>query len=113
MPRTALTLQEIVPAGLAPSYAAGDAANGHSASAGYDVFLHVKNVGGGSCTVTLNSTARIGGVALANQTVVVPATTGDKMIPLRPDLYAQSDGLAYVDLSTATGVTVAVIRLRP
>lgn len=114
MPRTALTLQDISIAGLAPTYSAGDAANGHTiAGADSDSFLHVKNTGGGACTVTLNATARIAGLALANQTVSVPATTGDKMIgPLRPDVFGQSDGACYVDLSTATGVTLAAIRVK-
>jgi hypothetical protein len=113
MPRTALTTQDVGIAGLAPVYTAGDSVNGMTAVADYDSFLHVKNSGAGACTVTLSATAKLGGIGIPDQTVVVPITTGDRMIgPLRPDLFAQTDGTVYIGLSTATGVTVASIRVK-
>lgn len=113
MPRTALpAAQQIALAGLAPSYAAVDQPNGNTFVNGPNVFLHVKNTGIGACTVTVITPAKISGVDIADPTVVVPATTGDRMIgPFDPTIFNQSDGTVYVDWSTGTGVTVAVVKL--
>jgi hypothetical protein len=112
MTRGTLSVQEIALAGTTPSYSAGDAANGHQFVNDGQTFLHVKNTGGGACTVTLTTPATIGGVALADPTVSVPMTSGDKMIgPFDPSLFNNAGGLLYVDLSTSSGVTLAAIKL--
>lgn len=112
MARAVLTVQKILPSGLAPSYAAGNLADGHEFANDGNVFLHVKNTGGGACTVTVQTPTTFGGMALADASVSVPATTGDRMIgPFDPAYFNQAGGLVYVDLSTATGVTLAAIKL--
>lgn len=112
MARTALTVQSAAISGLTPSYAAGDLANGHEFVNDGNTMLHVKNTGGGACTVTLQTPGKVAGVDISDPTVVVPATTGDKMIgPFDPTVFNQSGGLVYVDISTGTGVTLAAIKL--
>lgn len=113
MPRTALTVQDVVLAGLAPAYVAGDAVNQHEFANDGKVFLHVKNAGVASINVTVKAAVTHGGFTLTDKVVAVPATTGDKMIgPFDPAVCNQSGGLVNIDLSDATSVTLAAIRLK-
>lgn len=112
MARTALTVQNIALAGLTPAYSAGDAVNFHEFINDGNTMLQVKNTGGGACTVTIYTPAKVAGVDIADITVVVGATTGDKMIgPFPTHVFNQSGGLVNVDISTATGVTLGAFRL--
>lgn len=113
MARTQLPVQTITPAGLAPSYTAGDAANGHAFSGNTgDCFILVRNTSGSACTVTIETPAKFKGLALVPPAVVVPATNGERQIgPFDPSLYQQQDGNVYIDLSTASGVTLGVFFL--
>lgn len=113
MARAALAVQDIVLTGVAPAYSAGDAGGHQVAAGGTDVFLHVKNANASACTVTITATAKVGGLAVSNLAVVVPANTGDRMIgPLRADLFGQADGTIYADLSITASVTLAALRLK-
>jgi hypothetical protein len=115
MARSALTVQQIVPTGLAPSYAAPDAAGSIIPGSG-DIFLHVKNTGV-QTTVTVQTPLQVAGLDLAENPVIVPATTGDRMIgPFSPVAYNRAVGAAdagyvYVDYTSVAGVTVACLRL--
>lgn len=116
MARTDLTVQQIAQAGIAPAYTAATV-DGCMIPGTGDVFLHVKNANAASCTVTVQSAEQRAGLDVADQTVVVPATTGDRMIgPFRPDVFSRATGAAdagkvYVDFSIQTSVTVAALRL--
>lgn len=111
MARTALTVQTISRSGIAPSYASGDAANGHQFSNNGKTFLHVKNGGGSSITVTIQTPGSVDGLAVADRTVTV-ANGAEKMIgPFPTTTYNQSGGLVYVDLSADTSVTLAAFYL--
>ena len=110
MARTALTVQEISLAGITPSYAAAEA-DGNSFANDGDVLLQVKNAGS-EITVTIQTPMKVGGVDVAEVTVTIPATTGDKMVgPFDPTIFNQSAGVVYVDYSAVTTVTVAAIKL--
>jgi len=110
MARATLTVQEISLAGITPSYTAAEG-DGNSFANDGDVFLQVKNAGS-EITVTIQTPAKVGGVDVEEITVVVPATTGDKMIgPFEPTIFNQSGGVVYVDYSAVTSVTVAAIKL--
>lgn len=112
MARAVLSVQKVVPSGLAPVYSAGNQVDGHEFANDGNVLLHVKNTGGGACTVTVQTPAIVGGMAVADAVVAVPATTGDRMIgPFNTTIFNQAGGLVYVDLSTATGVTLAAIKV--
>jgi hypothetical protein len=112
MPRTAVVPQDISRAGLAPTSAAPDVANGNQVVNDGSTFLYVKNTGGGACTISIKIPRTVDGVAVPDKTVVVPATTGERYIgPFGVGDYNQADGSVYYDASTATGVTVAALRL--
>lgn len=115
MARTVLTVQPKPGlAGATPTYASVDAANGNSfVWPGADVLIHTKNADGSSHTMTIKANGQaVGGMALADKTVTVPATTGDKMVTINdPAGVVQSDGSVYLDWSAATSHTVAIIRV--
>ena len=106
-----LGTQVIALAGLNPTYAAA-AGGGDKCEVGDRNFLHVKNGGGSSVTVTLTATAAVHGQSVTNVTVSVPAA-GERMIgPLGSDLLKNaSDGLCAVGYSGTTSVTVASLRI--
>ncbi len=77
-----------------------------------NVFLHIKKSGAGSCTVTIATPGSVDGNAIADLTVTVAATTGDKMIgPLKPEVYNDANGKVAVTFSEVTGLTMAAARL--
>lgn len=95
--------------GLDPSYAA--------ASAGGDEFvpddrvvLHVKNDDASPTDVTITTTAEEGGLAVADQTVTVPAGEERFIKPAQEHLIKASDGNADISYTNVTSVTVALIR---
>lgn len=106
-----LTAQAIGLAGTNPTYASA-AAGGDKVSPGDRSFIHVKNGGGSSVTVTLTATASVRGQTVGNVTVSVPAA-GERMVgPLTSDLLAgPTDGLVAVGYSSATSVTIASLRI--
>lgn len=115
MARTALTVQSIIRNGLAPSFGAANV-DGHAVPNDGKTWIEVKNAGGSPITVTIQTPGTVDGMAVADRTVVVPATTGDRMIgPFPPNQYNQisgSDvGTVYVDFSAVTSVTVAAFTM--
>lgn len=79
-----------------------------------NVFLHFKKSGAGACTVTVVTPATVsGGLAVADPTYTVPATTGDVMVgPFPPETFNDpTTGKLQFTLSEITGLTVAVARL--
>lgn len=111
MARGTLSVQQIARAGIVPAYTAGDAANGHQFANNEKTFLHVKNAGVGSITVTLQTPGSVDGLAVADRTVTV-ANGAEKMIgPFPAAAYNQSGGLVYVDLSGDTSVTLGAFTI--
>ena len=112
MPRTAVVPQDISRAGLSPSSAAPDVVNGNSVVNDGSTFLRVRNTGGGACTISIKIPRTIDNVAVPDRTVVVAATNGEQYIgPFGVGDYNQADNSVYFNASTATGVTVAALRL--
>lgn len=108
------TIQEITTAssGLTPSYAAALTTETYLIANNGAVFLHVKKTGAGDCTVTVATPGNVGGLAIAEYTATVVATTGDKMIgPFAPHIYNNAAGLMSVTFSEVTDLTFAVLRL--
>lgn len=106
-----LGTQVIALSGLNPTYAAA-AGGGDKCAVGDRNFLHVKNGGGSTITVTLTAAAVVRGQAVSNVTVSVPAS-GERMIgPLNEDLLKNAtDGLCAIGYSAVTSVTVASMRI--
>lgn len=106
-----LTVQQIAVTGITPSFASA-AVGGDQFLNNGKCFLEVKNGSGGDITVTIATQATTGGYAVADQTVTVAATTGDKMIgPFPPDLFNDSSGYVQVTYSGVTSLTVGAFRL--
>lgn len=75
------------------------------------VILHFKKSGAGSCAVTIVTPGTVGGHAIADQTVTVPATTGDVFCgPFPPSVYNSAGDISFT-ASEVTGLTVAVLRI--
>jgi hypothetical protein len=113
MARTTIaSSQQVVRTGILPAYAAVDQPNGNQfLNIDQHVFLHIKNGGGTTCTVTIQTPITVDGLAVADLTVAIP-TVSERMIgPFPLEYYNQSDGMVYVDYSVGTSVTVAAIRL--
>lgn len=114
MARTALTVQEIVTAGITPSLGAANV-DGHSIPGTGDVVVHVKNGSASPVSVTIPTPGVAGKSAepIADRVVSVPATTGDKIIgPFDPAVFQQPDGTVYIDLSAVATVTITAYRVK-
>lgn len=104
-----LATQQIAQSGLAPTYGAA-AGGGDKFTPGDRTFLHVKNTGGATRTVTIDSKVLSSWGTDVNLAVVIPATTGDMMIgPLPAQRFAGSDGFGDISYDAVTGVTIAVV----
>jgi hypothetical protein len=113
VPDVTVAVQTITRAGLTPTYATslstGD--NFYVANDG-EMFLHVTKGGAGNCTVTVVPTQTVLGLTLASLTVVVVATTGNKLIgPFPPGTFNDAQGRLLFTISDATGLSVAAFHL--
>lgn len=106
-----LNVQQISLTGLNPTYSAA-AAGGDKLAPGVHNFLHVKNGGGSSITVTIDSVTQTNFGTDADVVVSVP-NGGERMIgPFSEGRFASSvDGLVSVAYSGVTTVTVAALRV--
>jgi hypothetical protein len=111
MARGALTPQQIVRSGLSPAYTAGDAVNGHEFVNEGDVYLHVKNGGASPINVTIPTPGTVDGLAIADLVVAVPAAEERKIGDIPTNVYNQTGGKVYVDLSASASVTLGVFKL--
>ena len=105
-----LTRTDLTIAGVTPAYVAVAASDTFPVDD--RTFIHVKNAGGSSDTVVIDS------VLACNMGVdhdgggSVPATTGDKMFgPFSQTRFGTSTGVATITHSFTTSVTCAVFRL--
>lgn len=111
MARSVITPQEIANSGIVPSYGAGNSVDGHSFVNDGNMFVHVKNGGGAPINVTLIVPAKVGGLTITNPVIAVTNGTEKMIGPFDPTLFNQATGIVYLDLSAATSVTLAVLRL--
>lgn len=108
-----LATQSITRAGLAPSYAAA-AGGGDTFTPDKNTYLQIKNASGGAITVTIVTPRNDAwGNAIADNTVSVPATTGDRLIgPFPAEVYGDpTTGLASITYSGVTSLTVGAFNL--
>jgi hypothetical protein len=111
-----LTTQSITRAGVTPTYAAV-AGGGDACECGDDVFLQFKNTNAATCTVTLAIPAGAStypGVVYTSPAIVIPATTGDKLIgPLSALFKDVTTGLCTLTYTgTTTNGTVGCFKLQ-
>lgn len=99
--------QAIPVTGVAPSFVSA-AGGGDAANPNPRQFLRVKNGSGSSINVTLAVPGTAYGQALPDPVIAVPATTGDVLIYLPPEIADPSTGLISWTYSAVTTVTVAL-----
>ena len=120
MAEITIAAQQLVRNGLTPSYTAAGASpllnvvdTFHFVNTGVE-FLHFKKSGAGACTVTIVTPETVDGLAVADRTITVPATTGDVMVGPFPPKHYNTPGtnlFAGFTLSDVTGLTAAVVRM--
>lgn len=106
-----LTSQDLLAGGTTTAYTGSlSTSNTYTFVNDGKVFLHFKKSGAGSCTVTIVTPGTVSGLAIADQTITVPASTGDVMVgKLTVDLFNDpATGLVTFSLSEITGLTVGV-----
>jgi hypothetical protein len=93
------------------SLTAADATHGNRFACNKRTQFRVKNASGAPITVTVNVTALRNGLALADATFSVPATTGDVIWTGFDSVFEQDDtGHAHITYSGVTSLTVQVIQ---
>lgn len=120
MSTVTLTPQSVLKSGLAATYLDSGASPKLNVTdtftfnnTGKEV-LHFKKSGAGACDVVISTPGTVDGLAVADRTVQIPATTGDKFIgPLPPSVYNTpgTDLLAGFTVSEITGLTLAILRM--
>lgn len=74
--------------------------------------LHFKKTGAGAANITVLTAKEVKGYAVADQVVIVPATTGDVlMAPIDRDLFNDANQDVSFTTDEDTGLTVAAFRL--
>ena len=112
-----LTTQVASLAGLTPAYGAANA-GGDNFVPDVDTYLHVKNTNASPKTVVVATPhTDVGGLAITDVSVSVPATTGEKIIgPFPAEEFGDPNGTpkgnAFITYTPdATGVTIAVVQI--
>ena len=106
--------QQLLNSGLAATYTSTGLSTSNTYSFNNDgrVFLHFKKTGAGDCTVTITTPGTVQGLAIADVTVSVPATTGDKFVgPFSTSLFNDASQNVSYTLSDTVGLSVALLRL--
>jgi hypothetical protein len=107
-----LTTQEIGYAGALPTLSAANASDTFVPDD--RTFLWVKNTNASTRDITITTPKTgVGGLAIADVTVTIGATTGEEMIgPFPAQHFADaSTGLATVTPTATAGVTLAVVKV--
>jgi hypothetical protein len=112
MARVSVATQAVTPAGVAPTFQAGTT-DGEIVDVGANLTLVVRNGGGSSTTLTVQTPMQYQGLDVAEVSLVLAAgATG--FVALDPTLFrrtaAPDAGRAYVNYTVITSVTVAVIQ---
>lgn len=91
---------------LAASLTAADGTNGNSFVNDGTTLLRCKNAAGSPITLTVNTSITADGLAVADRTYSIPATTGDRLMGPFPVNYYGS--VVTISVSSATSVTLGV-----
>lgn len=107
--RTLIPIQDLVRAGLTPTYTSVTSTAGGYFQNDGTVFLRIVNTAVDPATVTIPTSKTIDSLALADLTMTVAATTGEKITDFFPiDTYNQTGNVVYVD--TTVTVTIAAFK---
>ena len=112
MANVTLVVQTLGPTGITPTRNAISASNVYFLRNTGRVMLAFAKSGNGTATITIVTPITTGGLAVAQQTLSVPADTGDKMIgPFPPAIYNNSSGDLEFTTNEGTGLTCAVVAI--
>ncbi len=113
MATVTLTPDVAVEAGVAPTRTGAlNTGNTYKFRNNGKTILHFRKTGANACTVTINVQATLRGKTVTNQTVNVPANTGDVVIgPFPHDVYDDTNHDCSFTVSEVTGLDVAVIQI--
>ncbi len=107
----ALTVQNMLDTGVAPTFGAASTSDTVAIGSGHNTFLVYKNTDASTEAITFAIPGNtFFGVAKQDNTVTIAATTGELWVPLRKE-YDDGTGNATVTMASATGVTVAAVKL--
>jgi hypothetical protein len=104
-----LNPQPVPLGGLQPAWAAASG-GGDTAPVGSHLLLLVRNDGAAPATVTIATPGTVGGLAIGDAALAVPAA-GTAVVPLRSPYRDPATGRAAITYSDATSVDVAVVQL--
>lgn len=117
---SAIAIQTMSVAGQTTTYQAATASDTISGVVTDErLFIHAKNSNAATATITINpvapTSAKVPGVGVVTVpaiSVVIPATTGDKMIGPIPAAYIDATGtVTLANTGTITNLTIAAVRL--
>ena len=104
--------EDVVRGGLAAAYNSGlSTSDTYVIENNGRVILHFKKTGAGACTVTITTPGTVDGLAVADRTVNVPATTGDVFMGPFPREDYNTAGNLRITCSEITGLSFAVLRI--
>ena len=108
----------LVPLAVAPGSTDGSTPQAMAAADNYivrnngRVILHFIKTGAGAATITIATPKTVGGLAVAEQTFTVDATTGIEFAgPFPPEIYNDASGGMDVSTSEDTGITVQALQI--
>lgn len=104
-----LTTYTIVNAGTAPTLVAASASDTLTYAAG--LFAYYENTGTAKTVTVIVPGTDAYGENPTDHALTLGATTGRLWIPIRPIARDSTTGLVTITLSSATAVTVAIVRL--
>lgn len=111
MARTALTPQNVTSSGLNPTMTAANV-DGHSIPLRSGLALVVSNGAASPITITIPTAVTVDGLAVADRAITVANGNVRHMIAIGTEpAYRQSTGVAHIDFSDVTTVTVALVEV--
>ena len=107
-----LTVQRLAPTGITPTRTTTNNADTYIMRNNGRMMLAFENSSGATATITIQTPGTRGGLAVAEQTLNVPATTGDVMVgPFPPSIYNDDNGDLRFSTNEGTGLTCAVVAI--
>lgn len=106
-----LAVQKLTMDGVAPSFTGSlSISDTYRVNNDGKTIIHFKKSGAGACIVTFDTPRTVAGLAIAQHTVTIPATTGDVMIKdLAPQVFNQiGTGFLEFTVDEVTGLSVGV-----
>ena len=112
MAEVELTSEKITRGGLEATYNAISTEDTYKADNNGRMALHFKKTGAGAAVITIVTPGTVDGLAIADRTFTVPATTGDVFEgPLPRGNYNDASGQIEFSTSEDTGLTCALLRI--